>query len=124
MTSEPTLGRRKEPRLRVRLEVRLITLDGTSRTVMADLSRSGARLTGALPGLRMGQQAVIQWHEFESFGTVAWVQPDQCGFEFEEPLAPVVLQKTRQIYDQSPLGSDRDRTRVAARAFVQGKVRL
>lgn len=124
MTSEPTLGRRKEPRLRVRLEVRLITLDGTSRTVMADLSRSGARLTGHLPALRPGQQAVIQWHEFEAFGVVAWTKPDQCGFEFDEPLPPLVLQKTRQIYDQSPLGSERDRARMTARAFVQGKMRL
>ena len=124
MTSEPTLGRRKEPRLRVRLEVRLITLDGTSRTVMADLSRSGARLMGYLPSLRVGQQAVIQWHEFEAFGVVAWSQSDQCGFAFDEHLAPVVLAKTRQLYDHSPLGSERERARVTARAFVQGKMRL
>lgn len=124
MTSDPTLGRRKEPRLRVRLEVRLITLDGTSRTVMADLSRSGARLAGCLPTLRMGQQAVIQWHEFEAFGVVAWTRPDQCGFEFDEPLALAVLQKTRQLYDRSPLESELDRARVTARAFVQGKMRL
>lgn len=124
MTSEPTLGRRREPRLRVRLEVRLITLDGTSRTVMADLSRSGARLTGHLPLLRTGQQAVIQWHEFEAFGLVAWSKPDQCGFAFDEPLAPTVLSRTRQLFDQAPLGSERDRARMTARAFVQGKMRL
>jgi len=102
----------------------MITLDGTSRTVMADISRSGARLTGYLPPLRIGQQAVIQWSEFEAFGGVAWIKTDQCGFQFDEPLPQTVLVQTRQLYDRSPLGSERERARTVARAFVQGKMRL
>lgn len=123
-TCEPTLGRRREPRLRLRLEVRMITLDGTSRMVMADLSRSGARITGALPPLRAGQQMIIQWSGFEAFGVIAWCEGNQCGVAFDEPLSQQVLIRTRQLYDRAPLGSDRELARGAARAFVQGKVRL
>lgn len=102
----------------------MITLDGTSRMVMADLSRSGARITGRLPPLRAGQQMIIQWHEFEAFGVIAWCDGNQCGLAFDEPLAQRVLIRTRQLYDTAPLASDRDLTRNAARSFVQGKVRL
>ncbi|MBC2668929.1 PilZ domain-containing protein [Novosphingobium piscinae] len=117
-------GRRREARLRLRLEVQMITLDGTARMVMADLSRRGARITGLLPTLRRGQQAIIQWNRFEAFGAVVWCQGNQCGLEFDEPLSQRVLLATRQLYDRTPLSSERELTRTTARAFVQGKVRL
>lgn len=123
-SDDSVTGRRRESRLRVRLEAQLITLDGTARTVMADLSRNGARITGLLPRLRVKQQAIIQWSQFEAFGVIAWVEGNQCGLEFDEPLPQAVLIKTRQIYDSAPLGSDRELARTTARAFVQGKVRL
>lgn len=121
---EAAIGRRREARLRVRLEAQLITLDGTIRMVMADLSRSGARITGILPRLRTQQQAIIQWNQFEAFGIIAWLAGDQCGLEFDEPLPTHILVKTREIYDSTPLKSERELARGAARAFVQGKVRL
>ena len=119
-----TRGRRRDSRLRVRLAAQMITLDGTARIVMADISRSGARLTGLLPRLRIGQQAVIQWHGFEAFGFLAWCNLDQCGLEFDEPLSQAILLRTRNIQDDSPLMSDRDLARNAASAFVAGRVRL
>ncbi|MBC2652550.1 PilZ domain-containing protein [Novosphingobium flavum] len=121
---QAAIGRRREARLRVRLEAQLITLDGTVRMVMADLSRNGARVSGHLPRLRLKQQAIIQWTQFEAFGIVAWIDGNQCGLEFDEPLPHQVLVKTREIHDTAPLQSDRELARGAARAFVQGKVRL
>lgn len=121
---EPTLGRRRESRLRVRLQVRLITLDGTTRLAMADVSRRGARLAGSLPRLRVGQQGVIQWGPFEAFGQVAWCNERGCGLIFDEPLAQHVLFSTRQIHDSAKLRSEREVARGVAEEFVQGKVRL
>ena len=108
----------------MRLEAQIITLDGTARTVMADLSRNGARVTGLLPKLRTHQQAIIQWNRFEAFGVIAWVEGNQCGLLFDEPLSQPVLLKTRELYDTAPLQSARELARDSASAFVQGKVRL
>lgn len=123
-SAESAAGRRREARLRVRLEAQLITLDGTIRTVMADLSRNGARVAGTLPRMRTHQQAIIQWNRFEAFGIIAWVDGNQCGILFDEPLSQPVLLKTRELYDTAPLQSARELARSSASAFVQGKVRL
>jgi hypothetical protein len=123
-SAESAAGRRREARLRVRLEAQLITLDGTIRTVMADLSRNGARVAGTLPRMRTHQQAIIQWNRFEAFGVIAWVDGNQCGILFDEPLSQPVLLKTRELYDTAPLQSARELARSSASAFVQGKVRL
>ena len=102
----------------------MITLDGTNRMVMADLSLSGAKLSGAMPRLRLGQQAIIQWNEFEAFGLVVWSEANRCGLTFDEPLSEQALLKTRQVHDHAPLVSDRELARRTAQEFVQGKVRL
>ncbi len=118
--AKPTTGRREHSRLRVRLPARLTTLDGTSSAILTDLSFGGAKLAAKCP-LRPGQQAVLNWHTFEAFGTVSWVHDGMCGMHFDEYLAGKVLIETRDLDDADHLPSDRDLTRGAAREFVKGR---
>ncbi len=124
ITTAPTIGRRRQARLRVRLEARLISLDGIARGVMADLSRSGARIAGSGLSLRPGNEAVLQWCGREAFGMVVWAARGEFGLAFHEPLADLDLAEIRRLNDaQGDVSSQAD-ARSAARAFVQGNIRL
>ena len=124
ITTTPTLGRRSEARLRVRLAARLVGLDGSTRPVLADLSISGARLAGDLGDLRVGGEAVLLWDRFEAFGVIVWREPGQCGMRFCEPIARAELIATRALDDRARLPSERELTRQAAQQFVFGKRRV
>jgi hypothetical protein len=120
---EPTTGRREHSRLRVRLPARLTTLDGTTRAVLTDLSFGGAKLEVKCD-VRPGQEAVLNWHTFEAFGTVSWVHDGMCGLHFDEYLDGKVLIATRDLDDAEHLPNDRemlrDTMRGVARDWVSG----
>ncbi len=123
-TTAISLGRRSEPRLRVRLAARLVGLDGASRPVLADLSTGGARLKGQLTELRLGAEAVLFWDRFEAFGRVVWRDNGQCGMRFYEPIAQADLIATRILDDVQRLPSEHELTRAAAQQFVFGRRHL
>jgi hypothetical protein len=112
-------GRRRHSRLRLNLAGRLITLDGTVSLTLLDLSRTGARIIMG-QGLVRGGDAVLNWHRFEAFCTIAWIRGQQCGLDFDEPLPEDVLHNTRTVADADP---DRNASRAAARAWAAGLVR-
>jgi hypothetical protein len=120
ITTAPTLGRRREARLRVRLATRLIGLDGSLWPVLADLSTSGARLKGNFDMLRVGADAVLAWDRFEAFGVVVWRDADQCGLRFYEPISRAELIATREIDDHDRLPNEHELARRAAGRFVSG----
>ncbi len=122
--NEANIGRRGEARLRVRLDARVITLDGTGRAVLADVSTNGARIVGATCGLRPGQEAVLQWGDREAFGVVVWSGYEQLGLRFHEPLDGRSVLATREMDERHRLPGDHELTRRSAQAFVQGGVRL
>lgn len=121
--AQPTVGRREHSRLRVRLPARLTTLDGTSSAILTDLSYGGAKLLVNCE-LKPGQQAVLNWHEFEAYGLVSWVHDGMCGLHFEEFLPGKVLIATRDLDDADHLPSDRELIRGAARQWVEGRHKL
>jgi len=127
-TREPLIGRRADGRLRLRIQARLITLDGTIRLVLADLSRWGARIEAPdayRPPLSVGQDAVLAWDRFEAFGTAVWTDGNQSmGMRFEEALSREALLATRELEDQRLLSPEKQQLRDAARAFVQGRRRV
>ena len=112
-------GRRRHSRLRLNLAGRLITLDGTLPVTLLDLSRTGAKIIVGRGVVRCGD-AVLTWHRFEAFCTVAWIGGQQCGLDFDEPLPEDLLHKTRSVADADP---DRNASRAAARAWASGLVR-
>ena len=121
--SQPAIdgaGRRRRSRLRARLAAKLVTLDGTRRTLLLDLSLTGARIRASAE-LRTGQQAVLCWANFEAFGTVVWVARGLAGVAFDEPLDPGTLYATRDL-DQLP--NDRELERNMMREWVDGSRRV
>lgn len=120
ITTEATIGRRCEARLRVRLEARLITTDKTCRCVLADVSTHGARLIGPGLDLRPGQEAVLQWAGLEAFGIVVWKAEGQCGLCFYDTLDPRMILAIRRMEEQGGLPDELEMVRRSARAFVQG----
>jgi hypothetical protein len=120
-TTQPLLGRRRESRLRAKLQARLIGRDGTTRVMLADLSRRGARVDAPALAIRPGQDAVLEWDRFEAFGTVVWNDGAQIGLNFEEPLPSQILIVSRALEDARMLPAETQVLRDAARLFVQGR---
>jgi len=119
-----SIGRRAEARLRVRLDARLITIDGSCRAVLADVSTQGARIAGGTCDLRPGQEAVLQWGNREAFGIVVWRASGQCGLRFYEALDHRAILATRELHERARLPDEQELLRRSARAFVQGNMRL
>lgn len=123
-TREPLIGRRREGRLRAQIEARLITLEGTIATLLADVSQWGARIEAAdAPSLPLGpgQDAVVTWDRFEAFGTAVWTDGRTIGLLFDEALAREALIRTRAIADLRRLAPEQRQARAAAQAFVVGR---
>jgi hypothetical protein len=116
-------GKRGQPRLRVRLPARLITLNGEFRVVLCDLSTGGARV--GKPGLVLdGGQAVLLWESFEAFCAVAWCRGGLVGVRFEDPIPNDWVLVTRELDSNSNLPPDAELDRRAARDWVLGQARI
>lgn len=123
-TTQPLIGRRRDPRLRVRLWARLILLDATVRAVLADVSLGGAQIHAPDVDVRPGQQAVLVWDRFEAFGTVVWNDGQDIGLHFEEAVGRDILMATRALNDCQDVPIEEQLLRDAARAFVSGVRRV
>ncbi len=116
-------GRRRASRLRVRLPLRLSTRIETRLGILLDLSLNGAKVTCDAQ-LRVGQEAVIEWGEYESFGEIVWSRYELAGIAFLEPITPDALLATRKLDEAAHLPKDKDILRQIARHWVQGHTRL
>src|SRR5215207_2014447 len=94
--AEQPIGRRGRNRLRARLAAKIVLRDDTCKTILLDLSQTGARLRAG-PGMAPGLQGVLIWAGFEAFGRLVWVERGMCGMAFEQPLPQQVLIATRDL---------------------------
>jgi hypothetical protein len=117
---QTTRGRRRYGRLRLRLRARLITIHGTSRGVLADLSVTGARVRLHEPVPAVGD-ALLQWEGYEAFGMIVWATGCECGVLFDEPLHEALLLRMREV-ESCP--DEREQVRTAAAVFVSGRTGL
>ena len=116
-------GRRASARLRTRLAARMVLLAGTQNCVLIDLSLTGARVETSRPA-QLGDEAVLMWGSFETFGQVVWTTPGLCGLALFDPISDAVLLGTRQLDQVARLPEDRELARNSARSYVEGRVRL
>ena len=94
--TSPLRGRRSVPRVQAPLEAKLFTPVAHHSVVLTDLSRTGACLKGAtLPAT--GKQLIFQAAKVRVTGEVAWVNGDQCGVEFDTPIAATEVNHIRAI---------------------------
>ncbi|RYD80093.1 MAG: PilZ domain-containing protein [Verrucomicrobiaceae bacterium] len=116
----PPHGRRGRSRLKARLVARAISVSGSQRAVLNDLSLTGARLTLSEP-IKAGECIVLQWGDFEAFGDVVWSSENQIGIQFDATIEPRTLIATRDLDDLERLPSDHDLVRRSAEAWVNGR---
>lgn len=95
----------------------------TANVILHDISLTGARVS-APPCARAGQDCVLLWDGYESFGRIVWVRGGMCGLFFDELVPPAVLIATRDRNDESALPEDRELRREAARRFSTGVSRF
>jgi len=110
-------GRRAAPRLRLRVPVHLITLNGQGRAIMENVSLTGARIASRF-ALRPGMSCLVQLPQLELFADVAWSSHGRCGLVFETPLSQQQLLAMRQL--DIPIMTELEDREQWARNFVAG----
>jgi hypothetical protein len=74
----------------------LSTAERQYRTVLDDISRTGARVKGAdLPAV--GEQVAFLASEIQAFADVVWCEQDQCALEFQTPISVEEVKRLRQL---------------------------
>ena len=91
-------GRRRSARKAVTLAASAWAIEGSHSVLIADVSRTGARLQGRdLPPV--AAEVLITFGSLELFATVTWQTSDECGIEFETSLTPELLRKLQEQGD-------------------------
>ena len=88
-------GQRSVPRAEVYRTASLATRDEVYSLGLVDLSRTGARLSGAErpePG-----QDVFRSHDVKAHAQVVWLESDSCAIEFETPIAPAEVRRLNRM---------------------------
>ncbi len=116
----PSIGRRRDSRLRIAIPATLITVAGQWRATLCDISQSGARLRIG-EQIRDDQEAVLSWLEFESFGKIVWCHDGYVGLEFYDLLAPNVLIVSRDRMDLGDVVTDEQKVLERSKAWYQGR---
>lgn len=123
-------SRRKRSRLATRLPANLVTLFGSLPSILLDISLTGARclLTnqrGNSNRLRTGKEVVLEWDQFDAFGSIVWEDDWLCGVQFDPIIPPSVLVATRDIHDRFvQQGGLRIMAADFVREWVEGKTRF
>jgi len=113
------IGRRRDARLRVQVPALLVLVTGQYKAALCNISQTGAQMQVTEP-VRTGMDGVLQWLDFEAFGTLVWVKRGFVGMEFDEPLATAVLVETRDLFDQRDFVSEDEAARKQARDWFLG----
>ena len=119
---QPEIGKRVTSRLRLRLPARMKTTAQTWGAELLDLSYFGARIACEEPP-QPGQDIVLEWGDHDAFGMIVWANLRTCGVRFYDALGPDVLLSTRDRGDVEIAPTTRERARIEARDFVQGRIR-
>lgn len=81
-------------RTRVSMPASIVTMSAYQFPDLADISRSGAKLTGpSLPP--QGTKALLRVGEMEVLCRVMWVKDGQCGIRFDETVPPALLKQVQ-----------------------------
>lgn len=112
------VGRRSAARLRLSIPARLVTIAGTRRCIMIDLSRGGAQI-GLPSPLGVGEAGFLHFAHCEAFGTVVREGPGVNGLEFDVSLSDADVLKTRG-FAESYESDQRKALLREARAWVAG----
>lgn len=89
-------GRRAAPRAQVPLVVELSIEGDRHSAILAEISRTGAKLSG-LSALANGQEVVFRAGRVQAPAAVVWFDGDQCAIEFDMPIAAKEVNRLRSL---------------------------
>lgn len=78
-------GRRAMPREPVLLNAALMTMSASGSVTLLDVSKAGARMR-VKERLFLRQQVWLKINPADIFGTIIWIDGDECGLLFDTPL--------------------------------------
>jgi hypothetical protein len=79
-------GRRAAPRATVLMSAAMHAVGNSQTVSLLDVSKTGAKLRTRVP-LAMDQHVWIKIPPNDVFGSVVWVDGEQCGIHFDAPLS-------------------------------------
>lgn len=88
------VGRRTDPRVRLKLPAKIMLLGGTSSCPLESLSGGGARIVTD-KDLGDDTAGVLKCDGVDAFFTVAWRRGNRFGLEFDENQPDQVLRDVR-----------------------------
>ena len=115
-------GRRSAERVEIPLPALLTTVARTHRAALLDVSCTGVRVQGSdLP--HEGEDLQIKIESVRAFGTVMWVEGQQCGLAFDSPLMPFEVDSLRRQANLPRLAGLAVEDRLAAEDWLVGRTR-
>jgi hypothetical protein len=112
-------GRRTAARSAMPLPAVLMTVTRTERATLADVSCTGAGITGFdLPC--KGEVLELLVEQVRVFGTVAWCTGEECGIAFDAPLMPFEVDRLRRAAGVPSLASLSVEDRLALEDWLLG----
>jgi hypothetical protein len=115
----PSVRKRTQGRLAVRLVARLASKVRTHSAILENISKSGAKLSIDNPP-QVGSEVILQWHGNELFGQVSWASPTQCGLAFASTVPPTLLEGALALDEAAHVPDELDVTGATARAWFDG----
>lgn len=89
-------GRRAAPRSQTPLAIELIIGDSKHSAAMSEISRTGAKVSGAGP-ISVGQELTLRAGTIQVLGEVVWSEDDQCAIAFDTPIAADEVGRLRSL---------------------------
>jgi hypothetical protein len=115
-------GRRSAERVPLPLAALLTSVGRTRRAELLDISCTGIRVRGReLPA--EGEDLQIKIESVRAFGTVMWVDGQQCGVAFECPLMPFEVDSLRRQASLPSFAGLAVEDRLAAEDWLVGRTR-
>jgi len=113
------VGRRSAPRLRLSIPARLMTITEIRKTILLDISRSGAQISLERP-MQVGEAGFLTFAQLEVFACVVRKGVGVNGLEFDVPLIDADVLAVRhfaEAYD----AKERQSLKEEAREWVMGR---
>ena len=94
--NSPPRGRRAVPRTEAPLAVEL-SVDGTTQAAtLAEISRTGAKLSG-VSSIKAGQELQFRAGNVHALGEVVWADGDRCAIAFDIPIGSNEVSRLRSL---------------------------
>lgn len=93
------IGRRAAPRLRLSLPARFVSIEGTHKAIVLNISRTGAQIA-ILESLREGEGGFLQCGNLKAFAVATRSEFSLNALQFDEPLTHEDVLDLRRYFEE------------------------